>query len=163
MKKLKPVDLLYIRSIDRLGRNYEEIQDQWRILTKEKRINIVVLDMPLLDTRRRASRLQRPEVYGSEDRPNLSLVVYRDYLSQKAQEIQREKAEEESLLDECYPDLSHVLNFAMAKDRLWERRNVDEDFLKLRVGVGQLPTGITSGPSAFLPSPVPMRCRSAST
>ena len=52
MKKLKPGDLLYIKSIDRLGRNYEEIQNQWRILTKEKGIDIVVLDMPLLDTRR---------------------------------------------------------------------------------------------------------------
>ena len=51
-KKLKPDDLLYIKSIDRLGRNYEEIQNQWRILTKEKKVDIVVLDMPLLDTRR---------------------------------------------------------------------------------------------------------------
>ena len=45
-------DLLYIKSIDRLGRNYEEILQQWRILTKEKGVDIVVLDMPLLDTRR---------------------------------------------------------------------------------------------------------------
>ena len=52
VKKLWPDDLLYIKSIDRLGRNYEEIQNQWRILTKEKKIDIVVLDMPLLDTRR---------------------------------------------------------------------------------------------------------------
>ncbi len=52
VKKLKPGDLLYIKSIDRLGRNYEEIQNQWRILTKDKGIDIVVLDMPLLDTRR---------------------------------------------------------------------------------------------------------------
>ena len=52
VKKLKPDDLLYIKSIDRLGRNYEEIQNQWRALTKEKGIDIVVLDMPLLDTRR---------------------------------------------------------------------------------------------------------------
>jgi DNA invertase Pin-like site-specific DNA recombinase len=52
VKKLKPDDLLYVKSIDRLGRNYEEILEQWRILTKEKRIDIVVLDMPLLDTRR---------------------------------------------------------------------------------------------------------------
>ena len=52
VKKLKPDDLLYIKSIDRLGRNYEEIQNQWRILTKKKKIDIVVLDMPLLDTRR---------------------------------------------------------------------------------------------------------------
>ena len=52
VKKLKPGDLLYIKSIDRLGRNYEEIQNQWRILTKEKSVDIVVLDMPLLDTQR---------------------------------------------------------------------------------------------------------------
>ncbi len=50
VKKLKPDDLLYIKSIDRLGRNYGEILEQWRILTKEKGIDIVVLDMPLLDT-----------------------------------------------------------------------------------------------------------------
>ena len=52
VRKLKKDDLLYIKSIDRLGRNYEEIQEQWRILTKVKCIDIVVLDMPLLDTRR---------------------------------------------------------------------------------------------------------------
>ena len=61
LRKIKKDDLLYIKSIDRLGRNYaeileqwryEEIQNQWRILTKEKGIDIVVLDMPLLDTRR---------------------------------------------------------------------------------------------------------------
>lgn len=51
VKKLKKGDLLYIHSIDRLGRNYEEIQNQWRILTKEIGIDICVLDMPLLDTR----------------------------------------------------------------------------------------------------------------
>ena len=49
---MKKDDLLYIKSIDRLGRNYGEILEQWRILTKEKGIDIVVLDMPLLDTRR---------------------------------------------------------------------------------------------------------------
>lgn len=52
LKKLKPDDLLYIKSIDRLGRNYGEILEQWRILTREKKVDIVVLDMPLLDTRR---------------------------------------------------------------------------------------------------------------
>ena len=51
VRKLKAGDLLYVFSIDRLGRNYEEIQDQWRILTKEIGIDICVLDMPLLDTR----------------------------------------------------------------------------------------------------------------
>lgn len=52
LKKLKKGDILYIKSIDRLGRNYDEILEQWRILTKDKRVDIVVLDMPLLDTRK---------------------------------------------------------------------------------------------------------------
>lgn len=52
LKKLERDDLLYIKSIDRLGRNYDEILEQWRILTKERKVDIVVLDMPLLDTRR---------------------------------------------------------------------------------------------------------------
>ncbi|MCI8845377.1 MAG: recombinase family protein [Lachnospiraceae bacterium] len=52
LQKLKKNDLLYIKSIDRIGRNYEEILQQWRTLTKQKGIDIVVLDMPLLDTRR---------------------------------------------------------------------------------------------------------------
>ena len=52
LRQIKKDDLLYIKSIDRLGRNYEEIQNQWRVLTKEKGIDICVLDMPLLDTRR---------------------------------------------------------------------------------------------------------------
>ena len=52
VKRLKEDDLLYIKSIDRLGRNYEEIQEQWKILVKGKKIDICVIDMPLLDTRR---------------------------------------------------------------------------------------------------------------
>ena len=52
IQKMKKDDLLYIKSIDRLGRNYAEILEQWRMLTKDKGIDIVVLDMPLLDTRR---------------------------------------------------------------------------------------------------------------
>ena len=52
MKKLRPGDQLCVTSIDRLGRNYEEIQEQWRILTREKKVDILVFDMPLLDTRR---------------------------------------------------------------------------------------------------------------
>ena len=52
VKKMRQGDLLYVLSIDRLGRNYDEIQHQWRILTKEIGIDICVIDMPLLDTRR---------------------------------------------------------------------------------------------------------------
>ena len=52
VRRMRRNDLLYIKSIDRLGRNYGEILEQWRMLTREKGIDIVVLDMPLLDTRR---------------------------------------------------------------------------------------------------------------
>lgn len=52
IKRLKADDVLYIKSIDRLGRNYQEILEQWRFLVREKRTDIVVMDMPLLDTRR---------------------------------------------------------------------------------------------------------------
>lgn len=52
VKKLKKGDVLYIQSIDRLGRNYDEIIKQWQYLTKDKEVDIVVLDMPLLDTRK---------------------------------------------------------------------------------------------------------------
>ena len=51
IRKLKPGDVLFIKSIDRLGRNYNMVLDEWRYLTKEKGIDIVVIDMPLLDTR----------------------------------------------------------------------------------------------------------------
>ena len=51
LKKLKSGDLLYVPSIDRLGRNYEEIQRQWHTITKEKNVDVCVIDMPLLDTR----------------------------------------------------------------------------------------------------------------
>jgi DNA invertase Pin-like site-specific DNA recombinase len=52
LKRLKPGNTLVVKSIDRLGRNYDEILEQWRLITKEIRADIVVLDMPLLDTRK---------------------------------------------------------------------------------------------------------------
>ena len=51
LKKLRPGHVLVVKSIDRLGRNYTEILEQWRVLTQERGVDIVVLDMPLLDTR----------------------------------------------------------------------------------------------------------------
>lgn len=57
MRRIRPGDTLVIKSIDRLGRNYEEILEQWRVITKEKHVDIVVLDMPLLDTRQRGKNL----------------------------------------------------------------------------------------------------------
>lgn len=57
MRKIKAGDILVVKSIDRLGRNYEEILDQWRLITKEKQVDVVVLDMPLLDTRKSGKNL----------------------------------------------------------------------------------------------------------
>ena len=57
LRRLKGGDTLVVKSIDRLGRDYSEIQNQWRIITKEKKSNIVVLDMPLLDTRQKGRDL----------------------------------------------------------------------------------------------------------
>ena len=60
LKKLYPGDLFYILSIDRLGRNYEEIQNQWRLLTKELGVDICAVDMPILDTRNRKDLVGEP-------------------------------------------------------------------------------------------------------
>lgn len=57
LKKLKTGDVLFIKAIDRLGRNYNMVLDEWRILTKEKGVDIVVIDMPLLDTRTEGKNL----------------------------------------------------------------------------------------------------------
>ena len=59
MKNLKPNDILIVQSIDRLGRNYGEIIEQWRVITKSKKVDIVIPDMPILDTR------QHKELLGS--------------------------------------------------------------------------------------------------
>ncbi|WP_373153972.1 recombinase family protein [Clostridium sp. AUH-JLR23] len=56
VKKLRKGDVLIVLSIDRLGRNYDEIQNQWRVITKVKQVDIVVLDMPLLDTRKKGDQ-----------------------------------------------------------------------------------------------------------
>ena len=57
IKRVKEGDLIYIKSIDRLGRNYGEIQEQWKLITKDKRVDIYVIDMPILDTRREKNLL----------------------------------------------------------------------------------------------------------
>lgn len=57
LRKIKADDLIYIKSIDRLGRNYPEILEQWKIITKDKKADLYVIDMPLLDTRREKNLL----------------------------------------------------------------------------------------------------------
>ena len=51
LKKIKPDDLVYVKSIDRLGRNYSDILEQWKVITKDKKVDLYVIDMPILDTR----------------------------------------------------------------------------------------------------------------
>ena len=96
LRKLKKDDLLYIKSIDRLGRNYEEILQQWRILTKEKGVDIVVLDMPLLDTRRGKDLmgtflsdivLQVPSFVAENERTNIKQRQAEGIAATKAQGI----------------------------------------------------------------------------
>ena len=67
--QMKKDDLLYIKSIDRLGCSYEEILQLWRIITKDKGVNIVILDMPLLDTRRRKDLIG---TFLSENQPDIN-------------------------------------------------------------------------------------------
>ena len=57
MRRVKPDDLIYVKSIDRLGRNYSEIQEQWKVVTKDKGVDLYIVDMPILDTRREKSLL----------------------------------------------------------------------------------------------------------
>jgi len=57
LRKVKPDDIIYIKSIDRLGRNYSEILEQWKLITKDKRVDLYVIDMPILDTRREKNLL----------------------------------------------------------------------------------------------------------
>lgn len=90
LRKMKKDDLLCIKSIDRLGRNYEEILAQWRILTKDKGIDIMVLDMPLLDTRRaHFSAILCCRCYHSSQRMSVPISV-----SDRQRELQRRKQRE---------------------------------------------------------------------
>lgn len=57
LKKIKPDDLVYVKSIDRLGRNYSDILEQWKLITKDKKVDLYVIDMPILDTRREKNLL----------------------------------------------------------------------------------------------------------
>ncbi len=57
LRKVREGDLIYIKSIDRLGRNYGEIQEQWKLITKDKHVDLYVIDMPILDTRREKNLL----------------------------------------------------------------------------------------------------------
>ena len=93
LRRLKGGDTLVVKSIDRLGRDYSEIQNQWRIITKEKKANIVVLDMPLLDTRQKGRDLTGTFI------ADLVLQIL-SYVAQVEREnIKQRQAEGKSALD----------------------------------------------------------------
>lgn len=89
LRRVKPGDIIVIHSIDRLGRNYDEILEQWRIITKEKQVDIVVLDFPLLDTRSRAGEKDLTGKFISD----LTLQILA-YVAQKERESIRQRQAE---------------------------------------------------------------------
>lgn len=114
LRRLRPDDVLAVKSIDRLGRNYEEILEQWRFITKEKKANIVVLDMPLLDTRQTGKDLTGTFV------ADLVLQIL-SYVAQTERENIRQRQQE---------------GIAAAKQRGVQfgrpRKKVPEDFARLK-------------------------------
>ena len=89
LRRIKPGDIVVIHSIDRLGRNYDEILEQWRIITKEKQVDIVVLDFPLLDTRSRTGEKDLTGKFISD----LTLQILA-YVAQKERESIRQRQAE---------------------------------------------------------------------
>ncbi len=89
LRRVKPGDIIVIHSIDRLGRNYDEILEQWRIITKEKQVDIVVLDFPLLDTRSRTGDKDLTGKFISD----LTLQILA-YVAQKERESIRQRQAE---------------------------------------------------------------------
>lgn len=89
LRRVKPGDIIVIHSIDRLGRNYDEILEQWRIITKEKQVDIVVLDFPLLDTRSRTGQKDLTGKFISD----LTLQILA-YVAQKERESIRQRQAE---------------------------------------------------------------------
>ncbi len=129
VKKFKSGDLLYIMSIDRLGRNYEEIQKQWRVLTKEIGIDICVLDMPLLDTR------QGKDLMGTFIADLvlqiLSFVAQSERESIKKRQAEGIAAAKEKGIKFGRPEIGMPENFGMIIKR-WEKKQITtEEALKL--------------------------------
>jgi DNA invertase Pin-like site-specific DNA recombinase len=133
VKKLKAGDLLYIKSIDRLGRNYEEILTEWRILTKEKGVDIAVLDMlPLLDTR------NGKDLVGTFIADTVLAVL--SFVAQKEREDIRQRQAEGIAAAKARgvkfgrPTKKSPENFAEVV-KLWERGKISFEEAKARTGL----------------------------
>lgn len=123
VNRMQKDDLLYVKSIDRLGRNYEEILEQWRILTKEKGVDIVVIDMPLLDTRRGKDLmgtflgdivLQVLSFVAENERSNIRKRQEEGIAAAKARGVQFGRPKIES--PECFEQVAEA----------WEKREITE-------------------------------------
>lgn len=135
MRKLRPGDTLAIPSIDRLGRDYEEIQNQWRIITKEKHADIVVLDMPLLDTRKSGKDLTGTFI------ADLVLQIL-SYVAQTEREKIRQRQKEGITAAQLRgvrfgrPRKPIPLEFEYLK-RQWENRNISSREAARRLDISQ--------------------------
>ena len=127
-------DLLFIKSIDRLGRNYEEIQNQWRILTKEKGIDIVVLDMELLDTRREKNLLGT--FIADLVLQVLSFVAQNERDSIKQRQREGIEAAQKQGVKFGRPLLPTPVDFAELVKK-WERHQISTEELIKHCGIGR--------------------------
>ena len=124
LRKLKCGDLLYIHSIDRLGRNYEEIQRQWRVLTKDIGVDICVLDMPLLDTRNGKDLMGT--FIADLVLQILSFVAQNERESIKKRQAEGIAAAKKRGVQFGRPSISVPENFASLV-RAWERKEISID------------------------------------
>lgn len=134
VKKLRPGDLLYIVSIDRLGRNYNEIQEQWRILTKDIGIDICVIDMPLLDTRTCKDLMDT--FIADLVLQILSFVAQTERESIKERQKQGIAAARKNGVRFGRPEITPPNDFAQIVT-LWQQREIDIDEALRRTGLSR--------------------------
>ena len=134
LEKLKAGDLLYVPSIDRLGRNYEDILSQWRMLTKERGVDIVVLDMPILDTRQKHEGDLMGVVIADVVLQLLSFVAQKEYESIHERQAAGIAAARARGVQFGRPIKSPPENFA-ALVKLWERGSLPFADLLTKTGL----------------------------
>ena len=134
MKLLKPGDLIITKSIDRLGRNYEEIIDQWRIITKEKRVDIKVIDMPLLDTTYGKDLLGTFIADLTLQVLSFTAQLERENIRQRqAEGIAAAKAKGKTWGRKPYPRPSELNDYA----QLWQQKEMSLEEIAERFGVSR--------------------------
>lgn len=135
LKKMKKGDVMYVKSIDRLGRNYEEIQEQWRFITRKKGADIVVLDMPLLDTRDRGGDLTGAFI-SDLVLQILSFVAETERKNIKQRQAEGIEAAHKRGVRFGRPRKPIPENFPQIKEQ-WERGEISSKDAALRLGASQ--------------------------